>query len=137
MSDHKQLPMRYDDESAATELWDYVLPALREAVDQLRLAQVAGQLNVTASQLAHALAGRDRKYVRAEWLLWVLANAPSPDLLRRVADLRNHDIVEREPADAAELLAARMEAEEELLGRDVRALLEAKARAKLAQRRAR
>lgn len=137
MSDHKQLAMRYDGQSAATELWEYVLPVLREAVDHIGLAQVAAQLDVTASQLAHTLAGRDRKYFRAEWLLWVAANAPSPDLLRRIADLRDFDIVEREPADHAEMNAAYRAAAKSLMSDEVLALWEAKARQELAKGRAR
>jgi hypothetical protein len=129
----EQLSLRYEGRSAADEAWEYVLGHVREAVAQIGLAQVAAELDVTASQLSHALNKRERHYFRAEWLLFVIYRAPSPELLRAIADLRDHDIVERKPLEPSEELDAVYAALERQFGVEVRRVILAEAR-KLARR---
>lgn len=58
------------DQARAT--WRRMLDVLRAVIARLGLKEVAFACDVSASQLADALAERDRKGVRAEWLPVVL-----------------------------------------------------------------
>lgn len=76
----EQLGLRYDSRYLAGEQWGRVLDAFAGVVREVGLKTAAYELDVQPSVLAHAIAERERHYVRAEWLVWAVAKARTPDL---------------------------------------------------------
>ena len=72
---------------------------LREIVEAKGLKVVAGQLDVTPTYLNHALAGRKRHAVRAEWVPTLLAMAPNDDALEFLASLRGRETAPKRELD--------------------------------------
>jgi len=91
----EQLGLRYDARYQSRELWDVLLSELRTIVDALGLKQVAYDLDVQPSVLAHALAERDRHYVRADWLPYLLEHAPSDRVVSLIAGWRGLEVKPR------------------------------------------
>lgn len=118
-----QLEIRYDGRSTVADLWDGIRRICREYVDVIGRKQVAFDLDVQGSQLSHALAENGRHYVRAEWLVYLLCNAPDDRLLEALAELRGCDVVARAPMTPEEELAALKDALRETVGPDVQRIV--------------
>lgn len=58
--------------------------AISDAVDAIGLLQAAGACDARKSELSDALASRDGRYMRVEWLLAICDAAPSDYRLRIV-----------------------------------------------------
>lgn len=71
-----QLAMQLPDTEAATRAWLRVRDAFAQLVDVVGLKEAAYRLDVRASQLADAIAERDRHRVAAEWVVHALTWAP-------------------------------------------------------------
>lgn len=109
--------------------WDSVLAAVKVAVDQLTLKEAAFLLDTSPSQLSDALAERDRKSVRAEWLVTLLVGTPpkvrdaimgelarvsgykKPERAEKLTDKRRAEILTRAIARLAPGLEAAIDAE--------------------------
>jgi hypothetical protein len=78
----------------------------REAVSEIGIKQVCFDLDISPSQLAHALAGRDYHYVRAEWLPYLVAKAriAGPKIAKFFCSLCALDAVPRRELTAEEKL---------------------------------
>ena len=123
-----QLALRWSQRTAADEAWSYLLPHIREAISQIGLDIFAGEVDAKASYISQALSGHEKKYFRASWLAYLAYRAPTDDLLRAMADLRDHDIVQRKPLEAAEELEALNAAVERHLSPELRRTVIAEAR---------
>lgn len=71
-----QVEMDYSPRDRGTRAWETVLAVVRLAVDRMTLKEVAFLLDTSPSFLADALAERDRKGVKAEWLIVLIIGAP-------------------------------------------------------------
>lgn len=69
----EQLPLRYDARWLNSEAWALVLIEAQRVLGDVGLKQAAYDLDVPPSMLAHAIAERDRHYLRGEWLLYFVA----------------------------------------------------------------
>lgn len=88
----EQLGLRYNDGYRFDEVWAELLDELRVIVATIGLKQVAYDLDVQPSALSHALAERDRHYVRADWLPYLVAKAPGDHVVELLASLRGLEV---------------------------------------------
>jgi hypothetical protein len=102
----EQLSLRYNDRFEHAEQWAELLDAVGEVVRAVGLKQVAYDLDQQPSVLAHALAERERHYVRAEWLPYLVAHAPSDRIVALVASWRHLEVKPRHELTPAEELRA-------------------------------
>lgn len=112
----EQLPLEYNDRWRNHESWQRLLGEIRTAVAVIGLKQAAYDLDTQPSVLAHALAERERHYVRAEWLPYLVAHAPTDEIVRRLAGLRGLDVQARAELTPEEKLDALDEALDRVLG---------------------
>lgn len=96
-----QLALRLDYRS----LWDELRRLLREVVDQVGVKQVAYDLDLSPSQLLHALDERERHHVHAEWLPYLIVKAADDRIVEFVCALRGLEPTESKPLAADEELA--------------------------------
>lgn len=122
----EQLALHYSPAWQVSEAWPRVLEEVRRVVTALGLKQAAYDLDTTPSYLAHALAERDRKYLRGEWLAYFVARDTTTGLLGALADLAGCDVKKREPLTPTEKLA-RLEGALAELGPELRDLITRKA----------
>ena len=73
--------------------WENFLGVLRDEVDRISVKKLAGEVDEKASVISNALAERDRHYFHAEWLVWVIANGPTNEVLAFLAALRGREVV--------------------------------------------
>lgn len=99
-----QLALRYDDRFARSEAWAGILTEIVRIVGIVGLKQAAFDLDAQPSQLAHALAERDRHYLRAEWLPYFLGKAPDAALARALAACSGLEVAPRRELTPAEKL---------------------------------
>jgi hypothetical protein len=98
----EQLPLRYDPRFSCNEAWEGLLERVRSVVRHIGLKQVAYDLDVQPSVLAHALAERERHYLRMEWLPYFVTNDPGIELVEHIAAWRGlyvepkHEITDEE-----------------------------------------
>lgn len=71
-----QLALEYQDDEAARAAWHAVHMAFGDAVDMMGLKEVAYRLDVRPSQLADAIAERDRHRIAGEWIVLLLTFCP-------------------------------------------------------------
>lgn len=64
----EQIALQWSAEDRDKAVWVELLSILQEVVARASLKEVAYRLGTSDKALAHALAERDRHYVRAEWL---------------------------------------------------------------------
>lgn len=69
------------------EFLDNFLPILRAAIDRVTAKEAAFLFDVKGSYLADALAPRDERYSRIEWLVILLVAAPDPVRAELLAEL--------------------------------------------------
>lgn len=117
-----------DSGSNHRERWQRFLKEFSAEVDRISVKRLAGEVDEKASVISNAIAERDRHYVHAEWVVWVIANGPTNDLLRALADMRQHDIVPREVIPPEEELRRLKEAMAESLSAEVREVIARKVR---------
>lgn len=123
----EQLALSYGVRHATSEQWQALLAALESVVQALGPKQVAFDLDVAPSALAHALKERDRHYVRAEWLPYLVTHAPNDAVVALIASWRGL-VVEARPVLTPEQKLARLEAAlAESFGADVAELVRRKA----------
>jgi hypothetical protein len=70
----------FPEERRSISTWESILDEIRRVVNVRGLKEVAFDLDLRASHLAHALAYRERKGIRAEWLPYLVAHAPDTRL---------------------------------------------------------
>ena len=99
-----QLELRYDPKYQASEHWHELLDELRAIVSAVGLKQVAYDLDRPPSELAHALAERDRHYLRAEWLPYLVTHAPSDRVVALIASWRGLEVQPRKTLTPEERL---------------------------------
>lgn len=108
----EQLPLKYNDSYRHEQQGDALLELVREVVAALGLKQVAFDLDVQPSVLAHALAERDRHYPRLRWLPYLVAHAPNDRVVELIASWRNLECkakVELTPAEKLERIERALE----------------------------
>jgi hypothetical protein len=88
----EQLGLRYDARWQSRELWEELLDELRAIVAAVGLKQVAYDLDQPPSVLAHALAERDRHYLRAEWLPYLVMQSPGTRVVELIARWRGLEV---------------------------------------------
>ncbi len=82
-----------------------LLDAIRQAVANISIKELAFKLNIQPSLLADAMAERSNKGVRASWLVTVIKDAPLSDAiatLNELAALRGLEVVPRKELTAEE-----------------------------------
>lgn len=85
-----------------------LLEAIRHAVANISIKEVAFALDVSPSLLADSLAGRSHKGVRAAWLITIIDLADLPDalgILNALGDLKRLETLPRKELTAEELAA--------------------------------
>jgi hypothetical protein len=87
------------------QAWAELLETLNAAVTHVGRKEAAYNLDTSPSQLANALAERDRHYLRASWLPYLVAVAPSHRPVEILAGLRGLELSPRKPMTPAEELA--------------------------------
>lgn len=109
--------------------WDEDRRLLRRMAEAIGLQEVAYQLDVSPSQLSHALDERERN-LPARWIRFLVARAPE-DLAReyvaRIAGLRKWRLVDAPPMTPAEELSALKDALASCLGPEMRQVVLTKA----------
>jgi hypothetical protein len=98
----EQLSLRYNPRFARAEAWDELLDAVREVVRDVGLKQAAYDLDVQPSALAHALAERDRHYLRLEWLPYLAGNDNRLKIIRCIAAWAGLEVKPRQQLTAEE-----------------------------------
>ena len=102
-----QVAIDFGPTESSRSSWLETLEAIKEIVSSVGLKQLAYDLDVSPSLLGDALAERDRKGVRAEWLPTLLARASDMQaeaLLTALAGPRGFDVERREVLTAEEEL---------------------------------
>jgi hypothetical protein len=74
-------------------LWYALQKEVAACVDEIGAKEFAYAVDVSASQLSHALAGRERHHVPLRWLPVLLRMAKTDRLLRFLAAMRGRDVV--------------------------------------------
>ncbi len=74
-------------------LWYSLQKEIATCVDEIGPKEFAYAVDVSASQLSHALAGRERHHVPMRWLPVLLRMAKTDRLLRFLAAMRGRDVV--------------------------------------------
>ena len=100
-----QLALAYDPGYRSEAAYARVLAAVVDIVARVGLKEAAHALDAQPSVLSHALAGRDRHTVRAEWLPYFLAHDTDGALIRALADCGDWEVsrrVELTPAQRLE-----------------------------------
>jgi hypothetical protein len=108
--------------------WTALLATIRDVVDEIGLKQCAFDLDVSPSQLSHALNERERHHVPARWLVYLVTRSRHDDLPLFFASLRGLDLVARPVISPEEELRRLKEAMAECLGADVREVIARKVR---------
>lgn len=85
-------------------IWRRFLATLNETVAIVGVKRAAADLDTSPSQLKHALAERDRHYVKAEWIPYLVRQAPSHAGVQVLADVRHLEVVPRKPLTPEEEL---------------------------------
>lgn len=85
-------------------VWQEFRRLLRDIVDYLGAKQVAFDLDVAPSVLSNALEERDRHRVRAEWLPYLLTQAPDDRAVEFLAALRGLECTPEKKRSPAEEL---------------------------------
>lgn len=122
----EQLALRYSPAWRASDAWPRVLEEVRRVVTEVTLKEAAHDLDTGPSYLANALAGRDRHYLRPEWLLYFVLKDPTTKLLEAIAGVASCDVKRREPITAAER-GRRIEGALDTLDPDLAALVRKRA----------
>lgn len=117
------------------DAWQVLRRLLRECVDFMGLKEAAYLLDVSGSSLRHALDGRERHHVRAEWLIPLIRKAPDDSIPRLLAKLRGLELAHPEPITADDELRALRQVLDEELGPRVRAALSERASARATSNR--
>lgn len=104
-------------------LWEELLVLLNEVVSTVGLKKVAADLDTSPSTLKHCLAERERHYVRAEWLLYLIDKAPNDKIVKLLARLRGLDTKPIEPL-TPEQRVAKLEARLRRMGQDGERLIQ-------------
>jgi hypothetical protein len=115
-----QLGIAYDPQWQASSAWRDLVVEFRRTVDGVGLKEAAYQLDTSPSQLAHALAERDRHYIRGSWMPYLIQVAPdnrSTDILCRLRGLTVTPAAELTPEQKLERLTRALG---ECLGDDLR-----------------
>jgi len=126
-----QLPLAIEEPRA---LGTEFLRLLREVVEHVGLKQVAYDLDMQPSLLAHMMAGRNGNRLPATAVPYLIEKAPNEEALDYLAALRYRETMPARPLEPAEELAALKDALAESLGPDLYAAVTAKARKKAAGR---
>lgn len=120
--------LEYDREMGAGVWWRDVLAEMQRVVSFVSLKQASFDLDLKPSQLAHALAERDNRHPRAEWIPYLIHRAPDMELARALVAPAGL-VVERAPElTPAEELKALHQVLAEQLGPEIRSALVARAR---------
>lgn len=124
----EQLALDFDEDRA----WQDDRRLLRQMAEAIGLKRVAIDLDVSPSQLAHALDERDRNFP-ARWIRYLTRNGPL-DLVReyllRLAGQRRLRVVDAPPMTPVEELAALKDAMSSCLGPELRQVILTKAMAR-------
>lgn len=114
--------------SDADRQWTALLAIIRDVVDEVGLKQCAFDLDVSPSQLSHALNERERHHVPARWLVYFVRRSRHDDLPAFFAQLRGLELVARPTISPEEELRRLKEAMSECLSAEVRDVIAAKVR---------
>jgi len=87
-----QLDLGFDDPYRIDRRWAEILECCNDAVRNVGLKEVAYALDQQASVVAHALAERERHYVRAKWLVYLTPLAPSDRIVEVLAESRGLEV---------------------------------------------
>jgi hypothetical protein len=120
-----QLSFRYDDRYQRGETVGALHDEIESVVAETGLKTVAYDLDLQPSLLAHALAGRERHFMRLDWLPYFLSRASNDRMVELLAAVRGLAVRPYVALSAAERLA-RLEQELDRLG-DVGELVRRKA----------
>lgn len=115
-----QLSLGYSPQWRCQESWQHLLVECRKAVDFVSLKQAAYDLDTSPSRLAHSLAERDRHYLRAEWVPYLIMQAPTDRPVEILADLRGATLAPKVELTPEQQLDRLKRALGELLGDDIR-----------------
>lgn len=122
----EQLDLDFDAERA----WDEDRRLLRQMAERIGLKACAIDLDISYSQLSHALDERERN-LPAKWIRYLVAKAPldmAAAYVRRLAGLRKMVVIDAAPLTPEEELAALKDAMASCLGPEVRQVVLDKAR---------
>lgn len=115
-----QLDLSFDGKTQEKQWWASVIEEMRRVVQLIGLKEAAFVIDVKPTNLAHALAERDRHYVRAEWILPLLMRAPDMGLARSLVGPAGLDVEEKPELSAEEKLERLELALASSLGPDMR-----------------
>lgn len=83
----------FDIPTDGEQLWESLRREVAICVDEIGPKEFAYAVDVSASQLSHALAGRERHHIPLRWLPVLLRMAKTDRLLRFLAAMRGRDVV--------------------------------------------
>lgn len=106
MNDSGQLPMTFSAEWRAKKAWEDLLQTFNRTAQYVGHKQLAAELDTSPSNLSHALAERERRFIRGEWFPGLVMLAPDDAAIEILADLRGKELAPRRRLTPAEKLAA-------------------------------
>lgn len=83
----------FDIPTDGEQLWRALQKEIADCVDEIGPKEFAYAVDVSPSQLSHALAGRERHHVPLRWLPVLLKMAKTDRLLRFLAAMRGRDVI--------------------------------------------
>lgn len=110
-----------------SQAWTRLLEAFNATIVHVGRKEAAYQLDTSPSQLANALAERDRHHIRGSWVPYLVAAAPNDAAVEVLAGLRGRALTEVKKMTPAEELAALKRSLGETVGHAVAELVYAKA----------
>jgi hypothetical protein len=121
-----QLALEYGARWLTDEQWAELLEVADAVVKDLGLKQVAFDLDVAASSVANALAGRDRHAFHGRWLVYLVIKDPQRRVAHKLAEIGGGEFRARQELTPAEKLE-RLDIALAQLGPEVRDLVLRKA----------
>lgn len=97
----EQLDLENAHESTDDAWWRRWREALGQEIDRLGgLKEVAYENDAKPSDMAHALAERDRHYFRGQWIVWLLRRSRA--LAQLAAEMHGEELSKKKPLTAEE-----------------------------------
>lgn len=115
-----QLDLSFDERTPGERRWQELLAELRRTVAMVGLKEAAFACNAKPDRLSHALAERDRHYLRAEWVQPILMLSPDLGLAKTLVRPAGLDVEHKEELSAEEKLERLEFVLESSLGPDMR-----------------
>lgn len=122
----EQISISYEEDPLLSHHCKCVKREMSRVIAHVGLQEAAHDLDVKPSMLAHAMAERERKYPRADWVVYCLIKDPGKGLAQALMDAPGLDVADRIELTPAQKVA-RLEQAVRSLGSDVASVIMSRA----------